>query len=54
MRGGAKGTVGIIIGMPIFRKPFKLMEKLSKQTNILYIDTSSSLIGEKKKTGKPL
>ena len=42
MSGGAKGTVGILVGMPISGDHFFFMKKKSKQTNILHIDTLSS------------
>ena len=47
VRGGTKGTFGIVSGMQISWNPLLLMEESPEQINILHIDTSSSLIGNK-------
>ena len=41
VRGGVKGSVGIVSGMPILWNHFLIMKKFPKQTNILHIDTLS-------------
>ena len=48
VRGGAKGTIGIVSGMPVLWNPFfGQKKKLPVETNITHMDTSSSLIGYK-------